>query len=210
MDRALRLVTEVRAGEGPTALLLAVNVFMLLAAYSVIKPVRDSLIGAGAGAVVQAYLYGPIVVLLAVAVPIYGKIANRMPRRRLINVVTIFFAANLALFYVLFSFGMSLSAQGIVFFLWGSIFNVMIVAQFWGFANDIYTPEEGERLFPIVAFGATSGAVAGSLISRGVISVMGVYPPLLLAAVILVASLLITHLVDRRERAPRKPICPTP
>lgn len=204
LDRALRLVTDVRAGEGLTALLLAINVFMLLAAYYVIRPVREALIGAGAGAVVKAYMYAVIVVLLAVAVPAYGRIANRMPRRGLINVVTLFFAANLVIFFVVFQLGMSLFVQGVLFFLWVSVFNVMVVAQFWGFANDIYTPEEGERLFPIVAFGASSGAVAGSLISRGVIPLIGVYAPMLLAALILVVSLLITYLVDRRERRSRE------
>lgn len=200
LDKALRLVTDVRPGEGPTALLLAINVFMLLAAYYVIRPVRDSLIAEGVGAVGQAYMYGVIVVLLAIAVPIYGKVANRMPRRRLINVVTLFFAANLGIFYVIFQLGMPKYVQGIVFFLWGSVFNVMVIAQFWAFANDIYKPEEGERLFPIVAFGASSGAVAGSLVSRGVIPLMGVYTPLVLAALILIASLAITYFVDRRER----------
>lgn len=200
LDKALRLVTDVRPGEGPTAILLAINVFMLLAAYYVIRPVRDSLIAEGVGAVGQAYMYGVIVVLLAIAVPIYGKVANRMPRRRLINVVTLFFAANLGIFYFIFQLGMPKYVQGIVFFLWGSVFNVMVIAQFWAFANDIYKPEEGERLFPIVAFGASSGAVAGSLVSRGVIPLMGVYTPLVLAALILVASLAITYFVDRRER----------
>lgn len=204
LDKALRLVTDVRAGEGPTAVLLALNVFMLLAAYYVIRPVREALIGEGAGAVVKAYMYAVIVVLLAVAVPVYGMIANRIPRRRLINAVTLFFAANLGIFYVIFQLGISLLVQGVVFFLWVSCFSVMIVAQFWAFANDIYTREEGERLFPIVAFGASSGAVVGSLISRGVIPHLGVYPPLVLAALILIASLFVTSFVDRRERRLRE------
>ena len=53
-----------------------------------------------------------------------------------------------------------------VFFLWIGIFNLMIVAQFWSFANDIYTKDEGERLFAIVGFGASLGAVFGSAIRR--------------------------------------------
>ena len=51
---------------------------------------------------------------------------------------------------------------GVAFFLWVGIFNLMIVAQFWSFANDLYTKDQGERLFPIVAFGASLGAVMGS------------------------------------------------
>jgi AAA family ATP:ADP antiporter len=200
VDRILRLVTDVRPGEGPTALLLALNVFLVLAAYYVIKPVREALLGEGAGATVKAYMYAVIVVLLAAVVPLYGRVANRMPRRRLINVVTLFFASNLILFFVVFQVGIPLFTQGVLFFLWGSIFSVMVVAQFWAFANDVYSREEGERLFPIVAFGASLGAVMGSVISRAAIPLFGVYWPMVVAAVILVGSLLVTNYVDGRER----------
>ena len=44
VDRALRAVADVRAGESPTALLLALNVFLILTAYYVLKPVREALI----------------------------------------------------------------------------------------------------------------------------------------------------------------------
>jgi AAA family ATP:ADP antiporter len=202
VDRILRLVTEVRAGEGGTAILLALNIFLVLAAYSVIKPVREALIGEGAGPTVKAYMYAAVVVLLALVVPLYGRVASRMPRRRLINLVTAFFAANLVLFYIVFrpQVGIPLFAQGVVFFLWISVFNVMVIAQFYAFANDIYTTEEGERLFPVVVFGASFGAVVGSLMSRGVIPTFGVYPPLIVAAALLIVSLFVTNYVDSRER----------
>ncbi len=199
-DRVLRLVTDVRPGEGATAVLLALNVFLVLAAYYVIKPVREALLGEGVGTAGKAYMYAAIVVLLAAVVPLYGRVANRMPRRRLINVVTVFFAANLILFFVVFQLGVPLFAQGVVFFLWVSIFNVMVIAQFWAFANDLYSREEGERLFPIVAFGASLGAVMGSVITGAAIPLFGVYWPLIVAAVILVASLTVTNYVDARER----------
>jgi AAA family ATP:ADP antiporter len=89
---------------------------------------------------------------------------------------------------------------GIVFFLWVGIFNVMVVAQFWSFANDIYTPEEGKRLFALVAFGASSGAVVGSYLPLKLIDVVGLYEMLMLACAILLLSLLITNYVDSRER----------
>ncbi len=197
IDRALGLVTDVRVGEGETAVLLALNIFLVLAAYYVIKPVREALLG---DAAVKAYLYTGVVVVLALVVPLYGRVASRMPRRRLINYVTLFFAANLVLLFLVFQLGMPLFTQGIVFFLWISVFNVMVVAQFFAFANDIYSTEEGERLFPIVVFGASFGAVVGGLMTRAVIPAFGVYLPMLVAAVLLVVSLLVTNYVDARER----------
>ena len=97
-------------------------------------------------------------------VPLYGRLVDRMDRRRLINVVTAFFVACLR--GVLRAGHRRGVPLGMVFFLWIGIFNLMIVAQFWSFANDIYTKDQGERLFAIVGFGASLGAVFGSRFAR--------------------------------------------
>ena len=44
LERFLQLFTEVRGGEGAPLLLLTLNVFLILAAYYVMKPVRQALI----------------------------------------------------------------------------------------------------------------------------------------------------------------------
>jgi ATP:ADP antiporter, AAA family len=132
-----------------------------------------------------------------IVVPLYARLVNAFPRLRLIRVVTWFFVACLVGFYVLARAGVPL---GIIYFLWIGIFNLMIVAQFWGFANDLYTKDEGERLFPIVGFGASLGAVLGSLIAGWLIAPLGVYQMMLVGAVGLVLQVQITAYIDRRER----------
>jgi AAA family ATP:ADP antiporter len=199
VDRFLRLFTDVKAGESKTVLLLALNVFMLLMAYYFIKPVREALILEGGGAEWKAYTAAAQAVLLLGAVRVYGSLASRYPRRRLINVVTTFFAASFGVFFLIAQVSISDFVLGVSFFLWVGIFNLMIVTQFWSFANDIYTRPEGERLFPIVAFGASAGAVAGSFVSGGIIDLAGSYMPILMAAAVLMLSLLITNYVDRIE-----------
>lgn len=101
LERFLRLFTEVRAGEGATALLLTLNVFILLSAYYIVKPVREALILAGGGAEIKSYAAAGQALLLLVAVPIYARLVSRLPRRRLINVVTLFFIGCLVAFYLL-------------------------------------------------------------------------------------------------------------
>jgi len=197
LDRALRLVSDVRAGESTTALLLALNIFLVLFAYYLIKVVREPLILAGGGAVRKSYASAGMALLLLILVPLYGKLADRLPRRRLINVVTAVFVVCLVAFYVLAQAGV---AVGVPFFLWAGIFNLMMVAQFWSFANDIYAREQGERLFPVVAFGASVGAVAGSAVAGGLIPLLGVPQLLLIAAVLLVVAAILSNLVDARER----------
>lgn len=197
LDRMLRLFTDVGPGEAGTALLLTLNVFLILTAYYLVKVLREPLILAGGGAEVKSYSAAGQAVLLLGLVPLYGALAGRLPRRRLINIVTAFFVGCLGTFFVLARLRVSI---GVPFFLWVGIFNLMIVAQFWSFANDVYTTDEGKRLFPIVAFGASSGAVAGSWVAGRVITTLGLQPVFLLAAALLVAAAAITNLVDGRER----------
>jgi len=197
LDRFLGLFTEVRAGEGLMAVLLALNVFVLLAVYYVIKPVREALILAGGGAEIKAYAAAGQGILLLGAVQLYAAMTSRWPRRRLINRVTLFFAACLLAFYVLAQLRVPL---GVVFYLWVGVFNLMVIAQFWSLANDLYSVDQGKRLFPIVAFGASCGAVFGSTIAGFLIGPLGVYQMLPVAAAALVLSLSITRVVDRRER----------
>jgi len=196
VDRFLRLFTDVRAGESPTALLLTLNVFLLLTAYYVLKVVREALILTEFGAEVKAYASAGQVLMLAAVVPAYGVLAGKVPRRRLINIVTVICMGCLGVFYALGQTGVSL---GIVFFVWVGIFNVMIIAQAWAFANDVYTNDEGKRLFPLVGFGASAGAVFGSYIS-GAMESVGITELFLLAAALLGVALVITNIVDTRER----------
>ena len=197
LDRFLHLFADVRAGEGFQLLLLSLNVFLILTAYYVMKPVREVLILAQpGGAEIKSYATALQAVLLVVAVPTYGALATKFSRRHLINAVTAFFVACLPLFYLAAEAGMQV---GIAFFLWIGVFSLMVVAQFWAYANDLYTPEAGKRLFSVIAFGASAGAVFGAFISRHLIHVLGVHPLLLVAATILAASLMLFNLIDVRS-----------
>jgi hypothetical protein len=105
------------------ALLLSLNVFLILTAYYVLKPVREALILGQGSPELKSYMSAGQVLLLAFVVPLYGRLAGGLPRRRLINIVTAFFAACLVLFYFLARAGVPL---GIAFFLWIGIFNVVL------------------------------------------------------------------------------------
>jgi AAA family ATP:ADP antiporter len=208
LERFLRLFADVRGGEGPRLLLLALNVFLILVAYYVMKPVREVLIlDQPGGAEIKSYAYAAQAVLLFAIVPIYSALAGRLPRRRLINVVTGFFIVCLPAFFFLAERGAPI---GVVFFLWIGVFSLMVIAQFWAYANDVYTPDEGKRLFAVIAFGASSGAVAGSWVSSHLIVAIGVNALLLAAAAILAASLALFNMIDlyvdgsRLRRAPRE------
>lgn len=195
LEKFLNLFTEVRRGEGIQAILLFLNIFMILTSYYIMKPVREALILAGGGAEVTSYTSAGQAILLLGAVPLYAILANHFPRRRLINIVTMFFVGCLVLFYILALVKVPL---GIIFFVWVGIFNLMVPAQFWAFANDLYTPEAGKRIFVIIAFGASTGAVLGGIITDFLIEPLGVYQLLLVAGALLFVSLILTNIVDLR------------
>ena len=198
LERFLCLFADVREGEGPQLLLLALNVFLILTAYYVMKPVREALILAQpGGAEIKSYAYAAQAGLFVVLVPLYSALATRLPRRRLINVVTSLFIACLPVFYM---FAQQRIPIGMVFFLWIGVFSLMVIAQFWSYANDVYSPDAGKRLFAVIGFGASSGAVFGSWLSSVLIRQLGVNPLLLVAVTILATSLLLFNIIDLRER----------
>lgn len=198
IERLLAPFTVLRAGEGPDAVLLMLAVFLLLTAYYVLKVVREPLILAAGGAELKSYTSAGQAVLLLFLIPVYGAIANRVNRIRLITIVTLFFIVTLLLFYVLAIAGSP--GLGAAFFVWVGIFNLMIIAQFWSFANDVYTPEQGRRLFAILGFGQTLGATLGGVISGALIAPIGVYQLMPVAAALLVAYLVLIRIVNRRTQ----------
>jgi AAA family ATP:ADP antiporter len=199
IDSLLGLFADVRAGEGVTALLLMLNIFLILAGYYLLKTIREPLILASpGGAEAKSYSAAAIAALLILLVPAYSALASRVSRVRLINGVTLFFIACLVVFFLVHRAGVDV---GIPFFIWVGIFNLMIIAQLWAFANDVYTVDQGKRLFAIVGVGASLGAIAGSFFTGKLVSVYGPYPFMLGAAVLLAVCMVITNLVDRRERS---------
>jgi AAA family ATP:ADP antiporter len=200
LDSVLSLFTEVRPGEGLTAILLAVNVFALLGSYYVLKTIREPLILVQGGAEIKSYSAAGQALLLLLVLPLYGALAAKVNRLRLIAGVTLFFMANLAVFYLL---GQSGARVGVAFFIWVGIFNVFITAQFWAFANDIYSEEEGKRLFPIVAVGSNLGAWVGAMAAeslfRSLAPESAPYNMMLIAAAGLGLGVVVTWMVNRRE-----------
>ena len=199
LERFLNLFTVVRPGEARTALLLALNVFLILMAYYILKTVREALILGEGTAELKSYLSAGQVVVLAFVVPFYGRLVARFPRMKLINIVTVFFIICPPVFYLLAQSGVPL---GMIYFVWIGIFSLMIVAQFWSFANDVYSKEEGERLLVIVGLGASLGAVAGARVADRLIEPFGVLQLMLLGAGVLGLQLLLTNYIDRRRARP--------
>jgi ATP:ADP antiporter, AAA family len=200
LDRALSAFADVRAGEGATAVLMLSNIFVLLVCYAVIKTVREPLILLGGGAEVRSYAAAGQALVLMAFVPAYGWLASRVDRMKLLVGVTLFFVACIELFAA--AVAARVPYVGVAFFIWVGIFSISLVAQFWSFANDIYTKDAGDRLFPIIVIGMTAGAPLGSFVAARLFR-LGMTPQLILqvSAALLSASVLLYLRIQRRVAA---------
>lgn len=194
LERLLSPFADVRRGEAASALLLSLLMFLLLGSYYMLKTAREVFILSEGGAEVKSYASAGQAVLLLVLVPAYSAFASRVSRTQLVTWVSLFFASNILLFALAERAHLSV---GVLFFLWLGVYNVMVVAQFWGFANDIYTPDQGKRLFPLIGVGSSLGALAGSVRAGRLMESSGPLRLLVGGAVILVICVLLARVIDR-------------
>ncbi len=194
IEWVLSPIADVRREEVTSALLMTLLMFLLLAAYYELKTAREVFILSQGGAEVKSYSSAGQALLLLILVPAYGAFASKVNRERLVTWVTLFFVANLALFALASQAGLRI---GIAYFLWVGIFNVMVIAQFWAFANDIFTPEQGKRLFPLIGVGSSLGAWVGSVRAGAIVDSSGPLRLLLGGGALLVICTLLARIAGR-------------
>lgn len=207
LERFLRLFANVQPREGITSLILIANIFLILAAFYLVKPVREgwlaiTTIGDLTKLEIKAYSAFAQSILLVGILPLYARLAAQWRRRDLIIRVGVTFGILLFAFWLSqpgLLFGRH-PAFGILFYLFVGIFSVTLVAQFWAFCSDIYGSERGARLFPIVAIGAALGATAGSWIGEKLIASPAIeaFDVILVALLPLAASLVLAAWTDKR------------
>jgi AAA family ATP:ADP antiporter len=197
LERVLAPIADVHQDEAVSALLLTLIMFLILGAYYELKTAREIFILSEGGAEVKSYSSAGQAVLLLGLIPAYSAFASKVDRERLVMWVTLFFVTNLLLFAVAYQAGLRI---GIPYFLWLGIFNVMVIAQFWAFANDLYTPEQGKRLFPLIGVGSSLGAWVGSVRAGQIVTMSGPLRLLLAAAAILAICAVLARVVNRISR----------
>ncbi|MHC4824082.1 MAG: NTP/NDP exchange transporter [Planctomycetota bacterium] len=182
------------------ALLLSmVFAFLLMAGYSLLKPVRDE-VGSAHHEQISWLWSGTFLVMLAL-VPLFGWAASRFPRRHLVPGVYHFFTLNLLVFYFLLrelpATGLARTSFDFTFYIWVSVFNLFALSLFWSFIADIFKSDQGKRLFGRVMMGATLGAIAGPALTTFLVTRIGT-PQLLLVSMLLVqCAVLCFHRLNR-------------
>jgi len=174
--------------------------FMLLAGYYVLRPLRDQM-GIAGGVRNLPWLFTATFLVLLVAQPLYGALVARLPRARFIPIVYHFFVINLVLFWLLLTLGIGTTIIARVFYVWVSVFNLFAVAVFWSFMADLFTADQGKRLFGFIGAGGTAGALLGPALTIGLSVPIGPINLLLAAIVLLEAAVFCVHRLERAATA---------
>ena len=183
-------IVEVRPEEVRALWLGFVFNFLVLGSYYVIKPVRDD-IGAHNGVQNLWWMFTGTLLVALVANTAFSAIVARMSRRRFIPIAYRFFILNLAIFYLAMHY-LSSAAQfwvGTAFFVWVSgAFNLFILTVFWAFMSDVFSPDQGKRLFAFISVGGELGGIVGAFLAGALVKRIGGVNLLIISAILLEAA----------------------
>lgn len=203
LDVAVSPIRAAAIREGAEPALSALAFFFVMTSYYIIRPVRDQLSGA-VGSSSLPLFWGVVFVMMLLLTPVFGWSVARFQRRRLLGWSYSFFIACLLAFVPAFAAQDRIGARllGVVFFAWGSVFNLFVVSLFWSFMADIFTSARARRVFSLIALGGMAGAIFGPLVTKFLVRLVGVAPLLLVSALALGCALaLLLSLSARNEQA---------
>jgi len=177
---------SIRPGEGRDVAWAWLYLFSVFTAYYVIRPIRDEA-GVAGGVQNLSWLFTGTLVVMLLANPPFAALVARLPRMRFIAITYRFFIVNLLIFLVLLqtSSGEANVWVGRAFFIWTSVFNLFVVSVFWQFMVDLFTNEQGKRLFGFIAAAATVGGIVGASVTATLVHSLGAPRLLLVSAVLL-------------------------
>ena len=196
MGQLLRRLVVLQPGEGPVLLASFATLLCTFSSYAILRPVRDAL-GVTSGLETIPALFWAVFVAMLLLQPLYGWLTSRLPRSLFLPWVYIFFAANLVGFWAWFHLQADHTWIARSYFVWVSVFNLFILAAFWGLMADVFTREQAGRLFGFIWAGASSGGVIGPYIDKTLAVPLGSVNLLLLSAGLLLIALIFMRLVIR-------------
>ena len=169
MNRLFAKIVDVKPNEIRALWLSFVFFFVVLAGYYVIRPIRDNI---GANNYENLWwMFTVVLITMIAANALFSAIVSRMSRRRFIPIAYRFFIVNLVIFFFLMRMappGKQPWVDG-CFFVWVSVFNLFATTVFWSFMTDLFTTEQGKRLFGFIAVGGSLGGILGPIITASLV-----------------------------------------
>lgn len=198
----LARVFNVRDHEAPVVGAGLAMFFLLFAGYFMLRPIRETMGVAGGVDNLQWLFTGTFVATLAV-LPLYGWIASKVSRRRIVPWVFGMVVASLL------GYGAAMLAQpedvwlARTFYIWVSVINLLMISLAWSVLADVMESHEAKRLFALIATGASLGGLVGPLMTTLLVKPLGHGGLMLLSALLIGASAATATWLHRwRDRHP--------
>jgi len=187
MKKLFAKIVDVKPDEIRALLLAFAFNFVVLGGYYVIRPIRDE-IGADRGVENLPWMYTGTLIGMLIANMLYATIVARMSRRHFIPIAYRFAILNLLVFFLLMRWMPAAQERAIlapIFFIWVSVFNLFATTMFWSFMADVFTPDQGKRLFGFIAVGGSIGGIVGGVVTSSLAGKLSTGLFLLITAVML-------------------------
>jgi AAA family ATP:ADP antiporter len=184
LSRIIRAATKVEPHELRATVLSFLFVFTLMAAYFIIRPVRDAMASDWTRAE-TSFLWTLTFFFSVIAVTLYGYVISRVDFRKVVPGVYVFFAASFGAFYFGSRFVPDATLVDKSFYVWLSVFSLFHVSVFWSFMSGLFSKEQAPRLFAVIASGASIGAIVGPSIPTFFADDLGVMNLMLISAAML-------------------------
>ena len=184
-SKLLSIISDVQGHEIKAVVGSFLFVVLLMAAYYILRPVRDAMASDWTDAEVS-WLWTLNFFISTGVVALYGALVARFPLRLLVPATYGIFALTFLFFYALASISNERTLVDKSFYVWVSVFSLFHISVFWSFMSELFSKEQAGRLFGIIAAGASVGGLIGPSIPSFFSAYLGTDNLLLLASVMLV------------------------
>ncbi len=171
-------------------------VFVLMAAYYILRPVRDAMASDWSDAEVS-FLWTLNFFASAGIVSLYGFAVSRVKFHHLVPGMYIFFGLSFIAFYLGVKFFDDRTLVDKSFYLWVSVYALFHVSLFWSFMSDVYSRQQSTRLYGFIASGASAGALLGPSVPALFAGKLGTDNLMLIAASMLILPIFLTMYIAR-------------
>ncbi len=185
VKKILQKVGDIEPNEIKATASSFLFVFILMASYYILRPVRDAMASDWSDSEVSQ-LWTLNFFISAGIVVLYGFIVSKVKFGHLVPAIYTFFAASFVLFYISIFLFPDRTLIDKSFYVWLSVFSMFHLSVFWSYMSDLFNKEQAKRLFAIIAAGASAGALAGPLIPTLFANITGTDNLILIASVILI------------------------
>jgi ATP:ADP antiporter, AAA family len=194
-----RLFNDIKPHEARAVVLAFLCNFVLLGSYYILRPVRD-VMATVLGADQLQYLFTGTLLLTLLCAPLFAWLTDTFRLSRVLPGVFWFWTANILVFHALFTTEPGNHWLAAAYYWWFSVANLFMISVFWSLMVDLFSPRQAMRLFAVIAGGGSTGAIAGPVLTRAFVEVVGVSGMLLMAAAGFVIVIMLVHLLMREKQ----------